>query len=65
MRDEKKVGKGAVRKPKAEAYRPPKVLTLTSAQLLEQIGPAQGYGSGGGRGHGRGRGHGHAYGRPW
>jgi hypothetical protein len=58
MRDEEKTRKGAVKKPEPEQYQAPKVQTLTSTQLLEQIGPAQGYGCGGRRGGGRRGSHG-------
>jgi hypothetical protein len=53
---EKKAEKASVQSQRAAEYRSPKVVTLSSAQILEQLGAAQGYGGcRGGPWHGGGR----------
>jgi hypothetical protein len=54
---EKKAEKASVQVRRASEYRPPKIVTKSSAQILEQFGTAQGYGgcTGGGWHGGRRR----------
>ncbi len=49
----------AARDPGEQGYQAPEVQTFTPEQLLQVLGPAQGYGGGGGPGRRTGGGRGH------
>ena len=49
----------AITEPREEGYEAPEVQTFTPEQLLQVLGPAQGYGGGTGPGRRGGQGRGH------